>query len=88
MAHLTGPACFSLIMPDMLGDVYERAVVANDRVGRSVDIKGIHYTPLTICQQILRRIPSKRFLRMLYSRSGVRVGIVPYGRDGSTTRRL
>ena len=57
MAYLTGPACFSLITPDMLGDLYERALVANDRVGRSVDIKGIHYTPLTITQHILRRIP-------------------------------
>ena len=57
MAYLTGPACFSLIKPDMLGDLYERALVANDRVGRNVDIKGIHYTPLTIAQHILRRIP-------------------------------
>lgn len=57
MAYLTGPACFSLITPDMLGDLYERALVANDRVGRSVDIKGIHYTPLSIAQHILRRIP-------------------------------
>lgn len=57
MAYLTGPACFSLITPDMLGDLYERALVANDRVGRNVDIKGIHYTPLSIAQHILRRIP-------------------------------
>jgi len=57
MAYLTGPACFSLITPDMLGDLCERALVANDRVGRNVDIKGIHYTPLTIAQHILRRIP-------------------------------
>ncbi len=57
MAHLTGPACFSLITPEMLGDLYERALVANGRRGGKVNLKGIHYTPLSLAKHILRRIP-------------------------------
>lgn len=57
MAHLTGPACFSLITPEMLGDLYERALVANGRRGGKVNLEGIHYTPLSLAKHILRRIP-------------------------------
>lgn len=57
LAHLTGPACFSLVTPEMLGDLYERALVANGHGGRKVNLKGIHYTPLSLAKHILRRIP-------------------------------
>jgi len=76
LAHLTGPACFSLITPDMLGDLYERALVANGRRGGSVNIKGIHYTPLSLAKHILRRIPieevppSRRYVADLACGSG------------------
>jgi hypothetical protein len=76
MAHLTGPACFSLITPEMLGDLYERALVANGRRGGKVNLKGIHYTPLSLANHILRRIPieelppSRRFVADLACGSG------------------
>ncbi len=76
MAHLTGPACFSLITPEMLGDLYERALVANGRRGGRVNLKGIHYTPLSLANHILRRIPieelppSRRFVADLACGSG------------------
>ncbi len=76
MAHLTGPACFSLVTPEMLGDLYERALVANGRRGGKVNLKGIHYTPLSLANHILRRIPieelppSRRFVADLACGSG------------------
>lgn len=76
MAHLTGPACFSMITPDMLGDLYERALVANGRRGGRVNIKGIHYTPLSLANHILQRIPieelppSQRYIADLACGSG------------------
>jgi hypothetical protein len=59
MAHLTGPACFSLVTPDMLGDLYERALVAERKRGGDGfrELKGIHYTPLSLTKHILARIP-------------------------------
>ncbi len=59
LSHLTGPMNFSLVTHEMLGDLYERALVAERKVGGEsfVKLKGVHYTPLSITRQILDRIP-------------------------------
>ncbi len=68
MAHLTGPICFSLVTPDMLGHLYESALIpervksdqsstnATNRRARPKD-NWIHYTPLSLTKHILRRLP-------------------------------
>ena len=59
LSHLTGPVNFGLVTHEMLGDLYERALVAERRVGGEsfIKLKGVHYTPLSITRQILDRIP-------------------------------
>ncbi len=59
LSHLTGPVNFSLVTHEMLGDLYERALVAERSAQSStfVDLKGVHYTPLAIAKRILDRIP-------------------------------
>src|SRR5205823_1559858 len=62
LSHLTGPVNFALVTHEMIGDLYERALVA-DRSERSdslVDLKGVHYTPIAITKRILDRIPLER----------------------------
>lgn len=58
MAHLTGPASFSMVTPDAIGYLYETALMAERRQrGKEVELNGIHYTPRPIAQHILDRIP-------------------------------
>ncbi len=57
MAHLTGPASFSMVTADALGYLYETALTAERKRGKDVDLDGIHYTPRPIAQHILDRIP-------------------------------
>lgn len=59
LRHLTGPVNFGLVTHDMLGDLYERALVAERKGGREsfVKLEGVHYTQLSITRQILDRIP-------------------------------
>ncbi len=62
LSHLTGPVNFALVTHEMIGDLYERALVA-DRSVRSenlVELKGVHYTPVAIAKRILDRIPLER----------------------------
>ncbi len=59
LSHLTGPVNFSLVTHEMLGDLYERALVAERSIGSEtyVELKGVHYTPLAVTKRILDRIP-------------------------------
>ncbi len=59
LRHLTGPVNFGLVTHEMLGDLYERALVAERRPGVEsfIKLKGVHYTQLSITRQILDRIP-------------------------------
>ncbi|MBM4039136.1 MAG: hypothetical protein FJ290_11550 [Planctomycetes bacterium] len=59
LAHLGGPVHFGLVTHEMLGDFWEATAAAERRAGRqrSVDLKGVHYTPFGIAKQILDRIP-------------------------------
>jgi len=57
MAHLTGPASFSMVTPEMLGDLYENLLRAQRRRGKDRELNGIHYTPLSLARNVLRRIP-------------------------------
>jgi hypothetical protein len=59
MAHLTGPASFSMVTPEMLGHLYETALVAEREQSRdsTVELDGIHYTPRSLARHILGRIP-------------------------------
>jgi hypothetical protein len=59
LSHLTGPVNFALVTHEMLGDLYERALVAERSVESEayIDLKGVHYTPLTVTRRILDRIP-------------------------------
>ena len=59
MAHFTGPASFSMVTPEMLGYLYETALVAERKQSRdsAVELSGIHYTPRSLARHILERIP-------------------------------
>ena len=57
MAHLTGPASFSMVTPEMLGDLYENLLRAQRKRGKDRELNGIHYTPLSLTRNVLRRIP-------------------------------
>ncbi|MGO8897999.1 MAG: class I SAM-dependent DNA methyltransferase [Isosphaeraceae bacterium] len=57
MAHLTGPASFSMVTPEMLGDLYENALRAERKRGADLELDGIHYTPLSLTKRVLSRIP-------------------------------
>ncbi|HUT88062.1 MAG TPA: N-6 DNA methylase [Thermoguttaceae bacterium] len=57
MAHLTGPASFSMVPPESLGYLYETALTAERRRGKDVELNGIHYTPRSVAQHIVDRIP-------------------------------
>ncbi len=57
MAHLTGPASFSMVTPEMLGDLYENLLRAQRKRGKDRELNGIHYTPLSLARNVLRRIP-------------------------------
>jgi SAM-dependent methyltransferase len=57
MAHLTGPASFSMVTPEMLGDLYENALRAERKRGGDLELDGIHYTPLSLTRNVLNRIP-------------------------------
>ena len=57
MAHLTGPASFSMVTPEMLGDLYENALRAERKLGAVLELDGIHYTPLSLTRRVLNRIP-------------------------------
>ena len=57
MAHLTGPASFSMVTPEMLGDLYENALRAERKRGGDLELDGIHYTPLALTRNVLSRIP-------------------------------
>lgn len=57
IAHLTGPASFSLVTAEMLGYLYEKALVAERRRGGELELNGIHYTPRSLAQHVLDRIP-------------------------------
>ena len=57
MAHLTGPASFSMVTPEMLGDLYENLLRAQRKRGQDRELNGIHYTPLSLARNLLRRIP-------------------------------
>jgi len=59
LGHLTGPVNFGLVTHEMLGDLYERALVAERRAGGEsfIKLKGVHYTPFSITRQILESIP-------------------------------
>ena len=59
LSHLTGPINFALVTHEMIGDLYERALVAERswRADSLVDLKGVHYTPLAITKRILDRLP-------------------------------
>jgi hypothetical protein len=62
LSHLTGPVNFALVTHEMIGDLYERALVA-ERSWRGeslVDLKGVHYTPHAITKRILDRLPLER----------------------------
>jgi predicted RNA methylase len=61
MAHLTGPASFSMVTAEMLGYLYETALLADRRQRGSVTLNGIHYTPRSLAEQILSRIPVEEF---------------------------
>jgi hypothetical protein len=67
MAHLTGPISFSLVTPEMLGSLYETALIP-ERTGRTDagemreakqkrEANYIHYTPHTLTKHILQRLP-------------------------------
>lgn len=67
-AHLTGPICFSLVTPEMLGHLYEGALIpkrstrkrqaaADAKQQNRPKAQWIHYTPLTLTRHILRRLP-------------------------------
>lgn len=61
MAHLTGPISFSLVTPEMLGHLYESALIPQ-RTGRTSsggrpEGNWIHYTPHTLTRHILGRLP-------------------------------
>ena len=71
MAHLTGPASFSMVTPEMLGDLYENLLRAKSKKGKDRsnvlrakrkkgkdrELNGIHYIPLSLARNVLRRIP-------------------------------
>lgn len=60
LSHLTGPITFRLVTHEMLGDLYERALVAEERKAKGetyVRLRGVHYTPHSISRLILDRIP-------------------------------
>jgi N-6 DNA Methylase len=59
LSHLTGPVNFALVTHEMLGDLYERALVAERSIRSEtlIDLRGVHYTPLAIARRILDRIP-------------------------------
>ncbi len=68
MAQLTGAICFSLVTPEMLGHLYESALIPERTSGVRPQISGakesarskqnwIHYTPLSLTKHILRRLP-------------------------------
>ena len=57
MAHLSGPASFSMVTPEMLGDLYENLLRAQRKRGNDRELNGIHYTPLSLTRNVLRRIP-------------------------------
>jgi len=61
MAHLTGPASFSMVTPEALGFLYETALTAERRRGEDVKLNGIHYTPRSIAKHIVDRIPMEEF---------------------------
>src|SRR6185312_11911916 len=48
MAYLTGPASFSMVTPEMLGDLYENLLRARRKRGNDRELNGIHYTPLSL----------------------------------------
>ena len=76
MAHLTGPASFSMVTPEALGHLNETALTAERRRGKDLELNGIHYTPRPIAQHILERIPleelraSERFVADIACGSG------------------
>ena len=59
MAHLTGPASFTMVTPETLGHLYERALAAERRRASAgyLDLNSSHYTPLSLARHILSRIP-------------------------------
>lgn len=57
MAHLTGPASFSMVTAEMLGHLYENALRAQRKQGRDRELNGVHYTPLSLTRNVLARIP-------------------------------
>lgn len=57
MAHLTGPACFSMVTAEMLGDLYENVLRAQRKSGKDLELNGVHYTPLALTRNVLHRIP-------------------------------
>ena len=62
MAHLAGPITFRGVTEEMIGYFYEKALVSERRkraTGKEAEmhLKGIHYTPLKVAQNILNRIP-------------------------------
>ncbi|QEH35207.1 Type I restriction enzyme EcoKI M protein [Aquisphaera giovannonii] len=57
MAHLTGPASFSMVTAEMLGHLYENALRAQRRQGKDLELNGVYYTPLSLTRNVLARIP-------------------------------
>jgi len=62
MAHLTGPITFRGVTEEMIGYFYEKALVSERRKKATsketeMHLKGIHYTPLKVAQNMLNRIP-------------------------------
>ncbi|WP_437293723.1 N-6 DNA methylase [Sorangium sp. So ce426] len=61
MAHLTGPISFSLVTPEMLGHLYESALIPQrtkrTSSGEKRQDNWTHYTPHTLTRHILRRLP-------------------------------
>jgi hypothetical protein len=57
MAHLTGPASFSMVTAEMLGHLYENALRAQRKQGKDLELNGVHYTPLSLTRNVLARIP-------------------------------
>jgi hypothetical protein len=59
IGHLGGPVNFALVTHEMLGDLYERSLVAERHIGSQslIKLRGVHYTPLSVAREILHRIP-------------------------------
>jgi len=64
LAHLTGPVNFGLVTHEMLGDLYEQALLdqrlPEEEGTARAPSAGIHYTPLSIARRLLAAVPLEK----------------------------